>query len=262
MTVLFFNCTNEGQIVFADTGPRIWKNGSLVGHHFLDIIPFRDDNKGENFFSAARKATPHNPTSAWELIVGTPSDYSVVSLRGYTQNNHIFIFGCSQEELHMMQREMDELTSELAQAHRKLHRQNLVLSQALYDQRQLVHTLLRLTAPTTPIWNVAMILPMLPKVIHEEFFIETLRQIWYRTGEIESKHILLDMSSVVQINLDVIKQLRGMCQFLQNLNVQPMIIEGGSELKEALVQYRIELPNIILHRDVREAIMYLGDDED
>lgn len=259
MTILFFFCTSSGDIVYADPIAQRWSTASLENRPFLSLLPFGEDRKGEHFLKAVRDSDPECPTSPWELIIGTSTNYTVATLRGYRLQDNLVIIACTEsEELKTMQQSMDELTSELTQAQRQLRRQNHLLQQALYDQRVLVRRLMKMTLPNIPVWDASLILSLTREKESDDHLLETLKEMWGRAGEPDASHIILDMSNMEDLNTNTITRLLTIVRLFRALNLQPLLADAGSGMSNAINQLGLDLQGASLHKDVRQAIMHIG----
>jgi anti-anti-sigma regulatory factor len=262
MTTLIFSCTHTGYLLYADPTIQRWSIEPIEGKHFLSFLPFGEDRKGEHFLQEVRHATMQSPTPPWELIIGTPTDYVIATVRGYTEGDHMVIFASTQaEELRTMQYSMDDLTSELAQAQRQLRQQNRLLQQALYDQRMLVRRLMKMQIPAIPIWDASILLSLISNDDdHSDAYLQqVLKEIWQRVGDPETRYIIIDMSSTSnQLNADIIKHLLRITKLLREFDVQSLLADAGSGLAKNIKQLGIDIQDTLIHPDIRQAIMHIG----
>lgn len=265
MSVLLFYCTDEGQILYADPTYRRWSPTPLEGQHFLQLLAFQDDHKGEHFLDAARASHPLDPTLPWELIIGTPTHYTIATFRGYSLDNHIFIAGCTQhDEIRAMQQEMDDLTSELAEAQREVRRQNRALQQSLYDQHQLVRRLMAMAAPAIPIWDVSLIVSLFSATQDEQHKRMVLKELWHRSGMSGAHYVILDLSSTQSASKGLIEQLLIITRLLGKSGIEPLVIDAGLGIIQAIHSSvpDIDTHNVKFFSDIYHAISYISSQED
>lgn len=265
MSVLLFYCTYEGQVLYADPTYRRWSPTPLEGQHFLGLLAFEDDHKGEHFLEATRAAHPLDPTLPWELIIGTPTYYTIATFRGYSLDNHIFIAGCTQhDEIKAMQQEMEDLTSDLAEAQREVRRQNRALQQSLYDQHQLVRRLMAMAAPAIPIWDVSLVISLLNTASDEQHKRLILKELWHRSGMSGAHYVILDLSSTQSASKDMIEQLLIITRLLGKSGIEPLVIDAGSGIIQAIHSSvsNIDTHNLKLFRDIYHAIGYISSQEE
>jgi hypothetical protein len=261
MSVLLFYCTNQGNILYADPAVHQWGLSQLEGKHFVSLLPFDEDHKGEHFLEASRSAKPDDPTLPWELIIGSSTNYTIATFRGFSQDTNIFIIACTQpKELNVMQQAMDELTSELVESQREVRRQNHALQTALYDHRQLLRRVMAMTVPTVPIWDAALVLSLLANSRDKQETQFLLKEIWHRAGRPGIRYVILDMSSMQIFSKDMIRWLLLTTQILQTYAIEPLLANAGSGFVQAMTQFGfdLELQELDLFGDVLQAIAYIG----
>lgn len=259
LTELVLLCDEMGEIRFANLAIQRWSTIPLAGQSFFHLLVFDDVHKGEKFLSAVLAASPENPTPPWELLIGTESNYTIATLRGYYEDDQAVIVGQAQpKEVSQLQFEMNDLLSELAESQREIRRQNLALHHALSDQRQLVRTIMHLSAPAVPIWNVSIILSFtgesksskVPKIIQE---------IIQREQSDNLQYIILDMSNVSSEIETVAATLLSMVQVLRTLEIEPVVADADSGIVAALHQQDDEnLQGVQMYQDIHQAVRYVG----
>jgi anti-anti-sigma regulatory factor len=258
LTDLVLVCDKEGNIVYANPATQRWRDTPLDGHHFTDLVLFDDVHKGQSFFDAATRAMPDKPTPLWELVIGTEMDYTVATLRGYTMDEWVILVGTTEaENVSEMQQEMLELTSELSEAQREVRRQNRALQQALFDQRDLVRTIMRLTAPLVPIWDASILLSLVDGIKADQFE-EAMVQIWSRIGEKDAHYVILDMSNITTFQERFINALVDISRVLQSLGVEPLLADAGSGARRAFLKSGVDTRGLNLYDDVHQAVAYVG----
>jgi hypothetical protein len=262
LTEIVLLCDRAGTILYANPAATHSPPGFQEGQHFLDRLLFDNTHKGEKFFEAARAATPAYPTPPWELLAGPSPDYAVVTLRGYQEEGErvVLVGQVQAEEVNVMQREMAALTSELVESQREVQRQNRVLYQALKDQRELVRTIVRLTALSVPIWDGSLLLsfvrtsdvPLLPAIVKE---------IWQRAGEPHAHYVIVDLSDLslaAPEHEHAGEKLAVVAQVLHRLGVQMVLADAGSGIGHRIRQIGGAEASISLHRDIHQALAYVG----
>lgn len=253
-------CTSTGYIRYANPAAQKWLGSTGEGESFLALILPTVQEKGQLFFEAAQVATPQHPTQPWELIVGTDARYTVATFRGYIENNTVVLVGqLESKEISTMQQYMTDLTSELAEAQREVRRQNRSLHKALHNQRQLVRTIMRLTAPAVPIWDMSLLLSLIGDK-QDDTSRQIVQEIWHRTGQNITSYLILDMSSMYVLDDEALRVLKEAISILQTLGVQPIIADSGSGFAHMLEQTdnSIDTHNIVIYSDVDEAITFVG----
>lgn len=256
LTELVVVCDAQGIIIFANQAVQQWNPTPLIGHSFYDLLIFDDTDKGERFFNAVTQATPDHPTDPWELLIGTEATYTIATLRGYFTQQHAIIIGQVQsEEISTLHQEMNALLSELSESQREIRRQNLVLHQALSEQRQLVRTILHLSSPAVPIWNVSMILSLIGKRTTDDMIPRLIQEIIQREQYEPLQYLILDFSTVSPDS--VLETIPIIIQVLQSLEIEPVLADAGSGIIAALRAREIDLP-IPRYQDLHQAITYVG----
>lgn len=255
---LVVNCDSAGEIIYANPAAQCWSSRELQGNSFVDLLLEDSKEKGQRFLDTVQMTSWETPTSPWELIIGKKHHYAVAAFRGYREEEILYIVGNVQAEtVDKMQQAMSELTSELAEAQRKVYRQNLALQNALQEQRRLVRTILHLTSPAVPVWDGAIILSLLTHT-ETETRRKMVREVWQRTGERHTQYVILDMSDVTIVQDAIIYRLVEVVHELQHNGIQPVLTDSGSGLTSAMVQLGIETNGLSICNDVHEAITHIG----
>lgn len=158
--VLFYDMS--GQICYASPAACQHSPNPRVGQAFTVLLVPDALQKGLDFFAAACSARRHQPTTPWELALGDSSAYAIATFRGYQDRGFVVLLG-QVEPAHVgkMQQELLDLTSDLTDAQRQLHRQNQALQQALDEQYRLLQTIQELSAPIAPVPDDILLLPLI-----------------------------------------------------------------------------------------------------
>ncbi len=253
-------CTSTGHIRYANPVAQKWLGGPGEGDAFLALILPDVRQKGQLFFEAAQVATPEHPTQPWELIVGTDARYAVATFCGYADGDDVLVVGqLESKEMSTMQQYMTDITSELAEAQREVRRQNRSLHKALHNQRQLVRTIMRLTAPMVPIWDMSLLFSLIGDR-RNDVTRQMVREIWDRTGQNSTSYLILDMSSMYVVDDTTLHVLKETIIILQTLGVQPIVADSGSGFAHRLrqVDSAVDMQNVVVYGDVDEAITFVG----
>jgi len=250
-------CNTEGCIVYANTSAHQWSTEPLEGFPFLHLLHPGVVTKGELFFAEARQAPAHAPTPPWELALGTDATYTTADFRGYACNGHVVLIGQpSSQEVNEIQQEMIELTSELAEAQREQRRQNRSLQQLLEEQKQLLQTIQELTAPAVPIWDGALLLPLVGHISTKRAQRMT-DDLLERVSTTGAQFVILDMTGMALIDTSIAEHIINMSQAIRLLGATPVLVGINPSIAETIVHLGIDLQGFIIQNDLQHAILYV-----
>jgi anti-anti-sigma factor len=250
-------CDDAGYIRYSNRAAQRLGRGALEGTRFLDLLVPDSGDKGHEFFAAARAATIEQPTEDWELSLGTAIDYTVATFRGYTYADTIFLIGhMESDEMRQMQHDMLALTSELADAQRKVQRQNRKLQQALDEQKQLLQTIQELTAPIAPIAEHVLLLPLVGHIDSRraEKITEAILE---RVTATHARYVILDISSIAVMDTAVARHLLDTAAAIHLLGARTVLVGVNPAIAETIVHLGIDLHRFILQSDLQHAIAHV-----
>ncbi len=250
-------CNPAGLILYANPIAQRWSTEPLEGKPFKTILQPDAAPKGERFFEAACVAPAHNPTPTWDLVLGTPMNYTIAMFRGYSQNGHIVLIGHVESvEVSEMQQEMLAITSELSQAQRDLRKQNHSLQKLLEEQRLLLQTIQDLTTPAVPIWDGALLVPLVGHIDSQRAnkIAEELLQHVYAS---QANYVILDMSGMTFIDTTVAHYLINTAQSIRLLGAIPVMVGIKPDVAETIVHLGVDMHGFIMHSDLQHAIAYV-----
>lgn len=250
-------CDEQGVVIYANPAAQRWSNEPLEGKIFTTLLQVDSSQKAQRFFAAAQAATPQLPTHPWELTLGTTDDYATATFRGYASDGCVAIIGqVESEKVMAMQQEMLELTSELAQAQRDSQRQNRSLQQLLNEQRHLVQTIQELTAPAVPIWDGALLMPLVGHIdgIRAQKITEQLLE---QASKNHAQYAILDLSGIALVDTDVAQHLIQTASALHLLGVKAILVGINPGIAETMIHLGIDLQGFLVHSDLRHAVAYV-----
>lgn len=250
-------CDSTGLIRYANRVAQQWSTESLEGKPFKTILQPDATEKGQRFFEAACLAPTHNPTPPWDLVLGTPTHYTIATFRGYSQNEHTMLIGqVESAEVTEMQQEMLAITSELSQAQRDLRKQNHALQKLLEEQRLLLQTIQDLTAPAVPIWEGALLVPLVGHIDSQRAnkIAEDLLQHVHASQAI---YVILDMSGMTFIDTTVAQHLISTAQSIRLLGAIPVMVGIKPDVAETIIHLGVDMHGFVMHSDLHHAIAYV-----
>ncbi|MFV9506610.1 MAG: STAS domain-containing protein [Oscillochloridaceae bacterium umkhey_bin13] len=250
-------CDLDGTIGYANTAALELVETPLIGQSFTTLLSPSSQAKGQLFLSLAASASELNPTDPWELPIGNELDYRIVRFRGYAEYQQLVIVGETESpEIGAMQRELLALTAELGEAQREERRQNRQLQQALVEQRTLLDTIQQLSAPSLPVWDRVLLLPLVG-----HFDSARANQVnsllLERAAAARAQFVILDLSGIALVDTAVAQQLIQTAQALRLLGVQPVLVGVNPEIAQTVVNLGVELPGFIIRRDLHSALAYV-----
>lgn len=247
-------CDSSGKILYANPMVQALSDMLLVGHPFCMVLTPDAAQKGADFFVAARVATPQNPTIPWELSLGKSTAYVVATFQGYKYGDQIWLVGQSESEhISRMQQELLDLTSELAEAQRQLHRQNRALQQALSEQRHLLQTIQELTAPASPIADGVLLLPLVGHM--DSYRIKNIvTELLKRVEDSRVNYVILDATSIAMIDTAVARYLIDAAHAIRLLGAHTVLVGVTPATAQSVVHLGIDLRGFIMHSDLQHAI--------
>jgi anti-anti-sigma factor len=250
-------CDAAGYIHYSNRAAQRLQRGPLEGVSFFDVLVPDSAEKGREFFDVARAASIEQPTEPWELSLGTPTDYTVASFRGYSYADTIVLFAhMESDEMRRMQHDMLALTSELADAQRKVQRQNRKLQQALEEQQHLLHTIQELTAPIAPITDQVLLLPLVGHIdsLRAEKITEAILE---RVTATHARYVILDISSIAVMDTAVARHMLDTAAAIRLLGARAVLVGVNPAIAETIVHLGIDLHGFILQSDLQHAITYV-----
>lgn len=257
LTELVIICDATGEILYANPATQKLSETPLQGLTFRSLLLPDAWAKGELFLTAAKAASPQNPTSVWDILMGTTERYSLVFLRGYTacDSSQLVILGQVEDQsVGAMQEELLDLTSELAEAQRELHRQNRSLQQAFNDQRRLLQTIQALSMPAIPLWPGVLLLPLIGH-IEAERAKRISQQLLQAVKQHRAKYVILDLSGIAEDVAPVItRQLLETAKSLQLLGVKPVLVGIIPTFAQTIVLLGTELKGFMSYSDLSHAL--------
>jgi anti-anti-sigma regulatory factor len=190
-------------------------------------------------------------------MLGTSEHYTSAQFYGYHDTDHIVIVGHA-EPAHVgrMQQELVDLTSELAETHRQIRRQNQALQKALDEQHQLLDTIQQLTMPAVPIWERVLLLPLVG-YIDSQRAERITSQLLARVGTARAHYVILDVSAIADIDTAVARHLIGTAQALRLLGARPVLVGISPELAETVTTLGIGLHEFVVQSDLQHAVAYV-----
>lgn len=257
LTEVILCCDDRGMIVYANASAQQWSDVPLDGQPFLSILHSDVAQKGNHFFAAARNAFPEEPTTIWELALGSLSNYVPIKFRGFAQDSFVILIGEPESpEENAIHQEMLELTSELSEAQRELRRQNKSLQKLLHEQQQLLHTIQELTAPAVPIWQGVLLLPLVGHIDNQraEKIAEELLE---RVNTIQATYVIFDMSGIVLVDDAVAQHIIDLSRSVRLLGANPIMVGINPMIAETMVHTGLELQEFIIHTDLQHAVAYV-----
>lgn len=250
-------CDETGLIQHANAAARRRSSTLLEGQHFTTLLVADAVEKGKNFFAAARAATPQQPAAAWELSLGTVSDYVMASFSGYRSNGQVIVLAeVEPDYVGQMQHDMQELTSELAEAQRQLRRQNRALQTSLDEQRRLLQTIQELSAPIAPIADGVLLLPLVGHIDSQRAQRIT-SEILQRVNASRTHYVILDVTSIASIDTAVAQHLIDTARSLRLLGARPVLVGFNPAIAETVVHLGIDLREFTMQSDLQHAIAYV-----
>lgn len=257
LSELILLCDQTGTIRYANRAARHRCCRSLEDHPFTSILSPESRHKGEHFLELAANASPEAPTEAWELPIGDAIDYKVVRFHGYRDGAQLVIIGeVEPDEVSEMQRELLALTSELSEAQREQRRQNRQLQQALAEQRNLLDTIQELAAPSVPIWDRVLLLPLVGHFDSQRAD-QVNRLLLERAAQTRAHFVILDLSGIALVDTAVAQQLIQTAQALRLLGVQPVLAGINPEIAQTVVNLGVDLPGFVIKSDLHGALTYV-----
>ena len=253
--VLF--CDEEGIIYYANPAAQQWSDTPLVTQPFTAMLQPDSRTKGQRFFAEARSATQQHPTDMWELTLGNDTNYRSARFHGCTiQGLVVVVAQLDSPEMATMQQEMLDLTSELSEAQRHLRRQNRNLQRLLDEQQQLTRTIQELRAPIVPIWEGAVLVPLVGHMNSTQASTITdqvLQQVQTRGVD----YVILDVSGVAVVDTDVAHHLLALARSLRLLGVRPVLVGITPNIAESIVHLGVDLKGFLIQSDLQHAIAYV-----
>lgn len=257
LTDLVVWCDDTGIILYINPAAQCWSNTPLIHHPFISLLMPDIATKGERFLDAARFASPDNPTVSWELALGSTERYTTAHFRGYHNGDHIVLVGqVESEKICQMQHELIDLTSELAEAQRELHRQNRALQKALQEQQNLLQTIQELTAPAVPIWENVLLLPLVGYIDSQRVGRIT-SQLLDSVAANHARYVILDVSGIADIDTTVARHLIDTARSLRLLGTQSVLVGITPTLAETMTHLGIELKDFRVQSDLQHAVAYV-----
>ncbi len=254
LTELVLLCELDGLIHYANRAAQQHSASALIGQPFIELVLSSAAAKGWAFFEAARQATPAAPTEPWEIPIGNTSSYAIASFRGYHDDAHVVLFAqVESERVSHMQQELLDLTSDLTEAQRQLHRQNRALQQALDEQRRLVETIQELSAPIAPLANDVLLLPLIGHIDSHRANRIT-EELLRRVEASRTRYVILDITGIVAIDTAVARHLIDTAQAVRLLGAQAVLVGINPTIAETIVHLGITLHNFAIYSDLQHAI--------
>ncbi len=257
LSELVFCCDESGRILYANRAAQQQSTVLLEGELFTSMLVPDAVEKGQLFFETARRATSENPTLSWELSLGTSSEYTIARFLGYHDDRQVILLGqVEPASVGEMQQEMLELTSELAEAQRQLHRQNRALQQALDEQRQLLQTIQELSAPIAPIWNGVLLMPLVGHIDSNRAN-KITQEVLQRAQSARARYVILDIAGIIAIDTAVARHLIDTARALRLLGTRAVLVGINPIIAETILHLGIDLQEFIIHTDLQHAIAHV-----
>lgn len=250
-------CNLDGTISYANAAAQRMARVALEREPFATLLSEESKLKGVHFLRALVATDPETPTEPWELPIGDALDYQIVYFHGYRDGERLVIIGVVESDaVSEMQRELLALTSELSEAQREQRRQNRQLQQALTEQRNLVDTIQTLAAPSVPIWDRVLLLPLVGHFDSRRADqVSTL--LLNRAAQARARFVILDLSGIALVDSAVAQQLIQTAQALALLGIQPILVGINPEIAQTVVNLGVELPGFVIKRDLHSAMAYI-----
>lgn len=255
LTELVLFCNEKGLVLYANPASRQY--GIVHEELFTSFLVPDTLQKGLDFFEFARLASPQEPTPPWELVMGDSSSYTLAEFRGYNNGKCIVLLGQT-EDAHIseMHQEMQELTSDLAEAQRQLQRQNRALQRALDEQRRLVETIQELSAPIAPLFDDVLLLPLIGHIDSHRANRIT-QEILQRVQGSRARYVILDITGIVTIDTAIARHLLDTAHAINLLGAQSLLVGINPAIAETVVHLGIHLHGFTIHSDLQHALEYV-----
>jgi anti-anti-sigma factor len=250
-------CSEDGKLFYANHAAQRWISGPLEGYAFTDLLVPAAAEKGDRFLAAARSACYEDITLTWELTLGTDTDYVIVHFRGYNDDGTLILLGeIEPEQVGQMQRELLELTTELSNAQRQLHRKNRALEKSLDEQRRLLQTIQELSAPIAPIAAGVILLPLVGHIDSHRAN-KITEEVLQHLSEHHARYVILDITSIAIIDTAVARHLLDTALAIKLLGARPVLVGVSPAIAETIVHLGIDLHGFMLQSNLQHAIDHI-----